>query len=93
MLNKNAKLEITTPLKMAIDQTNALLLKTPNYQVLQNIKKQLDFISNFVRTETSPSQEDKTKVNIGIIAVREFELSLPNYAENLMKTKYYFDRL
>ena len=93
MSSIEARNNIRQPLYDAIVETSKLLEKTPGEPMLLSINEQLQAINMCVTTGSAPAENFKEAINIGVLAIREFEASHPVYAESLMKVNYYFTQL
>ena len=68
------------------------MAKIPDYTVPRSVRAQLDFMLKCVKDGRAPTREEKDRVQIGPIAVREFEESDPPYATLLKELDYAFSR-
>jgi Tse6 toxin immunity protein Tsi6 len=60
-------------LSEALDITQRILAKQPNYAVLQRIHTELDAIKKWTENGREPSKSERKSVDVGLIAAREFE--------------------
>lgn len=66
--------------------------EAPNFILYQSIGAQIDYVCEIVLGEN----KDKTRlkdINVGVYAVREFEESDPELAEELMNIQFIADKL
>jgi len=84
------KSELYILLDKAINMLNERLSKAPDWQVLKMIKAQLEAIQSDVNGKGSLDNEQIKNINIGILAVREFEADDPEFADILIKIDYLF---
>lgn len=85
--------ELTQLVSEALRMTNERLRKSPEWQTLQIIKKQLDAIEEDVKNQGASKDELKKRINIGLIAAREFEADDPDFADILQKIDYRYKKL
>jgi hypothetical protein len=71
----------------------ARLARTPDFRMYQSIEKQLVFIEDLLQRNAVPTAEDKERLNIGLLAAREFETNDPDLADVLFKVDYRARRL
>jgi hypothetical protein len=74
----------------ALNMTNNKLSIFPNYGVYIHAKEQLSIIQSFIDKDKSPTQSDKDKINIGLMAVKELESADPDYCFILCEVDYRF---
>ncbi len=74
----------------AIRMTNERLAVAADFQVLKSVKAQLDYILDSFRNNRTPTDTEKNRVTLGILAVREFEGSDSEYADILEKVSYLY---
>jgi len=82
--------EIKDLVYKALSVTDAKLSKSPNYGVYIHAKEQLSIIKLFIEREQVPTQSDKDKINIGLMAVKELESTDPDYCYLLCEVDYSF---
>ncbi|GEM_PF-2562387 len=73
--------------------TNERLRKSPEWQTLQVIQKQLIAIEEDLKNQGTSKDELKKRINIGLISVREFEADDPDFADLLQKIDYRYKKL
>jgi hypothetical protein len=87
----------STPFKTLLDkalaETTQKLIKFPNYGVYIHALEQLNFIQSIINQSMSPTQKEKDKINIGLMAVKELEATDIEYCDLLCEVDYYFKRL
>ncbi len=66
------------------------IVAATGWDIAVSIKAQLDFIANCVNTNTRPTEEEASRINIGQLAMRNLEESDPQYADWLMELSYAF---
>jgi Tsi6 len=69
----NSREDCHRVLSEALDITQRILAKQPNYAVMQRIHTELDAIKKWTEKGREPSKSERKSVNIGLIAAREFE--------------------
>ena len=69
----NSRRDYHRVLNEALDLTQRILAKQPNYAVMQRIHTELDAIKKWTEKGREPSKSERKSVNIGLIAAREFE--------------------
>ncbi len=69
------------------------LKKAPQWQTLQIIQKQLIAIEEDLKNQGVSKDELKKRINIGLIAAREFEADDPDFADILQKIDYRYKKL
>ncbi len=74
----------------AIKLTNERLALAPDFQILRSVKAQLDFILDSFQKNKKPTDAEKERVTLGVLAVREFEDNDPEYADILSKVSYLY---
>jgi hypothetical protein len=60
-------------LSEALDITQRILAKRPNYAVMQRIHTELDAMKKWTEKGREPSKSERKRVDVGLIAAREFE--------------------
>jgi hypothetical protein len=71
-----------------INMTDERLTQTPEFELLGSIRRQLEYIRSQWERGIVPSDVDKKRIIIGILAVREFETDDPEYAGVLETISY-----
>ncbi len=82
--------EFEAILRKALLRTDELAKLGPSFPLPSMIRPQLDFISQFLRGDRDPSPEERARVNIGLVAVRNFDDSDPEYSAWLKALNYAF---
>ncbi len=85
--------ELTQLVREALNMTNERLRKSPEWQTLQVIQKQLIAIEEDLKNQGASKDELKKRINIGLISVREFEADDPDFADLLQKIDYRYKKL
>jgi hypothetical protein len=89
-----SRTEFFEVLAQALDKVKALKAKTPTYWVWSNIEKQLEAIRSWTADGRTPTTEERKKIDIGLITVRELEptedLERYNFNQSLHGLNYYF---
>lgn len=85
--------DLAQSLRLVIQATGINLKQFPSYGVYIQARDQLQFIENFVTTKTLPNQDQKDIVNIALMAVKELEVSEPDYCDMLCKVDNLFKAL
>ncbi|AEJ20550.1 immunity protein Tsi6 family protein [Gracilinema caldarium] len=85
--------ELSGLLDSASKMVNDRLAHAPGWQVLQVIQTQLQAMQDDVNHERVPTAEAKKRINIGVLAVREFEANDPEFADILIKAAYLYKKL
>lgn len=77
-------------LDKAVVHTDKLAALDPTFRLPAMIRPQLDFISQFLKENRVPAAEERARVNIGVLAVRNFDDTDPEYANWLKALNYAF---
>ncbi|TCW60400.1 immunity protein Tsi6 family protein [Treponema sp. J25] len=85
--------ELTQLVREALNMTNERLRKSPEWQTLQVIQKQLIAIEEDLKNQGASKDELKKRINIGLISVREFEADDPDFTDLLQKIDYRYKKL
>jgi hypothetical protein len=67
-----------------------------SWSLLKNVRRQLEYMQSCVAGGRSPTADEASKVDVGPLAVRNFDDTQPEYAKWLMELDYAFrhwDRL
>jgi Tsi6 len=84
-------------LRDAIDAVKAMTAERqaifPKYPPYQHAAEQIAFIESFLNRDVIPSIEQVSTIDIGLMAVREFETDDPEYARSLMRANGRFEDL
>jgi hypothetical protein len=83
--------EFKSILDKAIVRTDKLATLGPSFSLPSMIRPQLDFISRFLKENQVPTMEDRTRLTIGVLAVRNFDDSDPEYSNWLKALNYAFE--
>jgi len=65
--------EFEAELLEAIFQADQRLQRSPNWVPMQVVKRQLDAMRQWTQQLRTPTEEERKKINIGLIAAREFD--------------------
>jgi hypothetical protein len=77
----------------ALVMVHSRMARAPNWQLLHSIEAQLRAMQDDVRNGLRPSEEKKKSINIGVVAVREFEADDPEFADVLTSAAYWYKKL
>jgi hypothetical protein len=69
----NSRGDYLRVLREALDITQRILAKQPNYPVMQRIHTELDAMKKWTENGREPSKSERQSVDVGLIAAREFE--------------------
>lgn len=72
-------------LETAVKMTNDRIEKIPEYGLYSNVKNQLTYLLDFLGKENDGG--DLGKINLGHIAVHEFEETDPEYSKFLKRSQ------
>jgi hypothetical protein len=64
----------------AVVRTDELAALDPSFKLPSVIRPQLDFMSQVLKENRVSAPEERARINIGVIAVRNFDDSDPEYA-------------
>lgn len=70
---------------------NERLRMAPDFNVFNYLKNQIDYLIN-IQIGKEADLSKLSNINLGLIAIREFEQSDPDLAENLFATQACVDR-
>ena len=82
--------ELKAILRKAVIHTDELGTLAPSFDLPRIIRPQLDFISQFLKEDRVPASEESARINIGVLAIRNFDESDPEYANRLKALDYAF---
>jgi hypothetical protein len=85
--------ELRDLVSIAQKETEDRLRQYSNYGPYIHAKSQLAFIKDKIEKPELVDEEDKKLINIGIMAVKELDVSDPEYARLLMKISTRFKEL
>ena len=68
----NSRADYHRVLSEALDVTQRILAKRPNYPVMQRIHTELDAMRKWTENDRKPSTGERKSVDVGLIAAREF---------------------
>jgi hypothetical protein len=88
----NSREDFHRILACAIDRTRQLTETCRTFTLLQVIGAQLDFMRSLTIADGPISEQDRNRVDVGVIAVRNFEDSDPEFADWLKELNYAFRR-
>jgi hypothetical protein len=93
--NIGSRADYFVTLDKAIQRSKALLAKQAQYSVIENIDMQLDAMRRWSANDRSPTDEERKRVSIGLIAVRELvdtgDPAMDEYADWLAELNNYFE--
>lgn len=81
------KIELANEVLMLTKERLAI---APDFHTLKSVKTQLDYIFDAFQKNNPPTDAEKDRITLGILAVREFEDTDPEYAEILTKVSYLY---
>lgn len=81
--------EFEAELKEAIYQADLCLQKTPNWPAMQSVRRQLEAMQSWTQGGRTPTEAERKKIQIGLIAMREFDDMEP-IAGLCHKLNYFF---
>jgi hypothetical protein len=79
-------------LQDALDRTHQLEQADPSGSLPKLIRRQLEFMKTTIAAGRAPTPEEAARIDVGPIAVKNFEDTDPPYAEWLMELDYAFRR-
>ena len=79
-------------LQQALEKTRTYETELPGFQPLASVRRQLELMSQYVKAERTPPAEAQDSVNVGLLAVREFQDTDPQYSGWLIDLDYWFKR-
>jgi hypothetical protein len=79
-------------LQKALQQTEELQQLDRGWALLKQVRAQLEFMQSCTADGRSPTAEEAKRIDVGPLAVRNFEDSQPDYANWLMGLDYGFSR-
>ncbi|MCC7373196.1 MAG: hypothetical protein IT581_00970 [Verrucomicrobiales bacterium] len=82
--------QLDAALTAATKRVDLLIKQTPEANLFQGIKRQLEFIRGFVRARRVPSEEDRRRIIMGVQADREINDWDHPFAVQLMEIDYAF---
>jgi len=68
----------------ANSMTESRLMNYPKYGIYLHAHEQIDFIRSILNSNRLPTDDEKSKIDIGLMAVRELEDEDPEYAKALI---------
>ena len=77
-------------LKLAKQMTAERLAESPDYALYLEVERQLMSINTGIESGIAPTEEQMEEISIGLIAIREFEATDPDYADVLSKVSYLY---
>jgi hypothetical protein len=83
--------EFKAILQRALARTDQLAKLDPSFKLPSVIRPQLEFIGQFLRENRVPSNDDRARVTIGVLAVRNFDDGDPEYSKWLKALNYAFN--
>ena len=86
----NINMNLSEIYNLANKMTSERLSESPDYELYQEIERQLDLRKTRIDSGESLSDDQKDEISIGLIAVREFEETDQEYSEILSKLSYLF---
>lgn len=88
----NSRKDFDTILLEAFRRTRKIADADPLWELPKRIRAQIDFLANAVKGGRVPTAEEKSQIELGPIAVRNFEEGDPHYADLLKELDYAFSR-
>lgn len=85
--------ELSGLLDTALAMVQDRLARAPGWQVLHMIQAQLQAMQDEIMHGRTPTAETKKRINIGVLAVREFEANDPEFADVLTRVAYLYKKL
>jgi Tsi6 len=86
-------LELQDALDVSRQMTAERVTNFPKFGPYKHVQDQIVYIEGFVRAKKIPTEVEKQKVDIGIMALKEFDSEDPDYAKSLMKLSRRFESL
>jgi hypothetical protein len=77
-------------LDRALVETQEIAKADPNWRPIKSVREQLEFMRDTIASRGKPSPEEAARVNVGPLAVRNFDDAKPEYAHWLMALDYGF---
>lgn len=84
---------IDKALRLTEDRLARVPAGTPTHNMFGSIRTQLAFMHDTVAAGRAPTVDDKNRLTLGVIAVREFEDNDPDYCNALTEAVYQFKKL
>jgi hypothetical protein len=69
----NSRADYHRVLSEALDTTQRILAKQPNYAVMQRIHTKLDAMKRWTENGREPTKSERKSVDVGLLAARELE--------------------
>lgn len=79
--------------EIASTMTQSRVLKYPKYGVYIHAQEQIGYIRSILDSNRIPTNEEKARIDIGLMAVRELEDEEPEYATALIGLAARFNEL
>jgi len=76
----------------AWDRTEKLAQLDPQWPLPQQIRRELEFMKQCIARPGGPTEQDAARVDIGVLAVRNFDENDPEYSNWLQELDYAFKR-
>jgi len=86
------KAQFAEVLQKALAQAREFAKAVPDDPFQKSILAQLEFMAGNLARGSTPTYEDRQKINMGVIAMRTLEDSSPDYARLLSELDYAFNR-
>ena len=96
MTARIAPTEVSARVDVALEMTEARLARLPAgsvHDMLTSIRNQLRFMRETIDAGRSPTAEEKNRLTLGVIAVRELETNDPDYADAITLVVFDFKQL
>lgn len=96
MTARIAPAEVSARVDAALKMTEARLARLPAGSVrdmLASIRNQLRFMRETIDSGRSPTADEKNRLTLGVIAVRELETNDPDYADAITLAVFDFKQL
>ena len=79
-------------LQKTLPEVQKLASELPTWPVIHSALKQLEFMKTVTEEPRDPTDEEKERINVGVLAMRNFEESHPALADRLQELDYAFRR-
>jgi len=86
------RVEFSNVLNRAMTRTEEVARIDPSWSLLASIRVQLEFMKHCISSQQAPTPTERSRINLGVIAVRNLIESDEEYANWLMELDYAFKR-
>lgn len=83
-------MNLKAALKLAKEMTTERLGESPDYALYIEVARQLNLIDASIESGVAPTDEQMEEISIGLISIREFEGTDPDFADVLSKVSYLY---